>query len=703
MNPAGQPLHINHLIHETSPYLLQHAHNPVDWYPWGEEALQRAKDEDKPIFLSIGYSACHWCHVMAHESFENEAIAAVMNEHFINVKVDREERPDLDEIYMNAVIALSGSGGWPMSVFLTPDLKPFYGGTYYPPDDRYGRAGFPTVLKGVADAWENRREEVLQGAGQLTAHITQQMSTAPAAEGELTQALLDGAIKQLHASYDAEEGGWGHAPKFPSSASIHFALRAWNRSGDPATLAMATKTLDAMARGGMYDQLGGGFHRYSVDGQWLVPHFEKMLYDNAQLAPAYMEAWQATQNPYYRRIAIEILDYELRDMRDERGAFHSAEDADSEGEEGKFYIWTKGEIVAALGEADAAIFCAYYNVKDGGNFSSHEYYHAGQNILHMTQSAAAIAADLGMDEAALEKRMAPLRAQLLAIRAKRVRPGLDDKVLTAWNAMMITALARGARVLDEPRYATAAVEAGTFLLMHMLREDGTLLRTHRHGESRLPGYLDDYASTANAFVDLYETTFDLKWLAAADRIVQSMHARFWDETTGNYFYTGEDHQNLIVRTKPTYDGAEPSGNATAAMALLRLSKLIDNREYHERAGRILAASRGEMSRAPQGYLRMLLATDFLLHPPREIAVAGALDDPATQALLRALHATFVPNQVLAHIDPGADDAADRIARVPLLAHKERVGGKPAAYVCKNFTCKLPVTEAAALIAELAKD
>ncbi len=698
MSNDGEHKHTNRLIDETSPYLLQHAHNPVNWYPWGEEALSKAKGEQKPIFLSIGYSACHWCHVMERESFENEAVGAFLNEHFVSIKVDREERPDLDDIYMTAVTSLTGSGGWPMSVFLTPELKPFYGGTYFPPADAYGRPGFMTVLNSIASAWAEKRGQIEQSANEITDHLTRAMSTRAAQGGELTPELTRNAAEHLKGQFDSRHGGWGGAPKFPSSGSIEVLLREYHHTQDRDLLRMATFTLDQMAYGGMYDQLGGGFHRYSVDEEWLVPHFEKMLYDNAQLAVAYTEAWQLTGKPLYRRIVREILDYEIRDMQDPLGGFHSTEDADSEGEEGKFYVWEKKEILDTLGAEAGELFCTYYAVREDGNFSSHEPYHQGKNILHVPEPPEDVAKtlDLTLDE--LEEKMAPLRQKLMALREQRVHPGLDDKILTSWNALLISALSRAAQVFDENRYRDAAVRAGGFLLEHMVR-DGGLLRTHRHGESRLPGYLDDYAFTVSAFADLYEATFDVKWLDAASQFADEMFARFWDEDAGNFYFTSATHKNLLVRTKPTYDGAEPSGNSVAAMGLQRLAKLTGKPAYQRRAERVLESSYSLMARAPQGFLKMLCAVDFQVHPPKEVAIAGKPGSDEVAVLLTALHSRFLPNKVVALTDP--DNGADALGeRIPLLASKTKVDGKAAAYVCKDYTCCLPVTAPEALLKQL---
>ncbi len=663
----------NALAHETSPYLLQHAHNPVDWFPWGDAAIERARAEDKPIFLSIGYSACHWCHVMERESFENETIAAFLNAHFVSIKVDREERPDLDDIYMSAVVALNGQGGWPMSVFLTADLKPFYGGTYYPPTDHYGRPGFLTLLNGLLNAWQHRRDEIHKNAEGLTDYVSAQLSAM--AEGAGSDApppvsLLDAAVKDLKQTYDATHGGWGGAPKFPSGMTIGLLLREYRRTGNRDALAMATHTLDRMASGGMYDLLGGGFARYSVDEEWLVPHFEKMLYDNAQLAQAYIEAWQLTGTPRYAQVARETLDYVLRDLRDPLGGFHSAEDADSEHEEGKFYLWRKAEIVEILGAQDAEVFCRAYGIEDGGNFHSHEPYHQGLNVLRRAGEA---------DDA----RLVAMRDKLLEVRSRRVRPGLDDKVLTSWNGLMISSFCHGAQAFGEPRYAQAAAEAGRFLLEHQWR-DGTLLRTHRRGESRLPGYLDDYAFLANGFVDLYETTFDPAWLDAARDLVDAMLAKFWDEATGAFFFTGDEHKHLIARTRPSYDGAEPSGNSVAVLALLRLASLLERPDYEAHARRVLAACGSLMARAPRGYLKLLWGLHWLHVPPVEIALVGE-----REAALAAIGQCYIPNRVI--VAPPAV--------LPLLEGKTT----PAVYFCRNHACDAPLETIEALAAYIERE
>ncbi len=686
---------MNRLAQETSPYLRQHAHNPVDWHPWGKKALDKALQEDKPIFLSIGYSACHWCHVMERESFENETVAALLNEHFVSIKVDREERPDLDGIYMAAVMALTGSGGWPMSVFLTPDLKPFYAGTYFPPDNRYGRPGFITILYGVLLAWKERRQEVEDTAKALGEHVAAQLAGTPSESGPLALDLLEHAAAEVSREFDAQYGGWSGAPKFPSSGAIMLLLREHRRTGHPEMLQQATQTLDAMAAGGIYDHLGGGFHRYSVDEQWRMPHFEKMLYDNAQLAQAYLEAWQVTGNPRYRRIAGETLDYALRDLRDPSGGFHSSEDADSEGQEGKFYLWTKAEIARSLGEADSTVFCAYYGVQEAGNFSSHEPYHSGWNILQATQQPEALAMEFGVSLDALEAKLQACREILRSERERRVRPGRDDKVITAWNALMISALAQAAQVLGKTRYREAAVEAGQFIVRHMIRE-GLLLRTYCQKQSRLPGYLDDYAFTVNAFFDLYETTFDTAWIGMAGELAESMLDQFWDTANGTFFYTSENHARLMVRTRPSHDGAEPSGNSIAALALVRLGTLLKRGDYLEKARHLLENHAGWMRRVPQAYLRMLCVADFILSPPAEIVVAGNPNDSRTQTFLQCVRGRFIPAKIVALTD------VDRPAhdRLPILEGKAPAHGGPAVYVCQQFTCHPPVQTVEALAALL---
>ena len=672
----------NRLADETSPYLLQHAHNPVDWHPWGPEALDRAKRENKPIFLSVGYSSCHWCHVMERESFEDPDTAAILDAHFIAIKVDREERPDLDEVYMTAVQMMTGGGGWPLSAFLTPDLEPFFGGTYFPPDDRHGMPGFKRVLVRLASLWEQGPEDLSQHADKVVRAMREASKVKSAQSGQLDASVLSRAMADLKLAFDAEWGGFGEAPKFPPWAAISLILRQ-QAGGDDDLLKMATVTLDRMACGGMYDQVGGGFHRYSTDAQWLVPHFEKMLYDNALLARVYLEAWQVTGKDFYRRVATQTMDYVLRDMTDERGGFHSAEDADSEGEEGLFYVWGPEEIRAVLGEEDGDFFGEFHGVTEAGNFEGH-------NILHVPR---------GRDLAGgvQWERLDTLGGKLLEARERRRRPGKDDKVLAAWNGMMISALARGCQILGEQRFLEAAERAADFVLTEMVR-DGVLLRVYRCGgpgtvgRSKQPAYLDDHAEMAAALLDLYETTFDPRRLEAADQLAGKMVADFWDDERGGFFYTSDRHKDLLVRTKPYYDGAVPSGNSTAAMVLLRLAKLLDKADHAERADATLASAREAASAQPRAYLGLLCAADFQLRPTREIVVAGRPNDHQTRELLDLIHGRFIPNRVLAFVGPdapGADAARDRI---PLLRGKEMIGGKTTVYVCENSVCGQPVTE-----------
>ncbi len=687
-DPMNRPEHANQLSHETSPYLLQHAHNPVDWHPWNDEALQKAKAEDKPIFLSIGYSTCHWCHVMEHESFEKEDIAKILNENFVSIKVDREERPDLDEIYMTSVQLMTGSGGWPMSVFLTPDLKPFYGGTYFPPEDRYGRPGFKSLLLRLSKAWKQNRPELLEFSHKLTQGIRDSTSGLEKSDdGKLSAGVFQKAAQLLQAHFDSLEGGFGDAPKFPPSQTIAFLLRQFAHTGDQKLLHMATFTLDKMADGGLYDQLGGGFHRYSVDNLWLVPHFEKMLYDNALLSEVYLEAYQLTQNGRYAEVASEIFDYVLRDMSDAKGGFHSAEDADSEKEEGKFYVWTEAELLEILGPEDGRLLCEFYGVLPGGNFSSHEPYHAGQNILHRVQEISAAAKKLNLSGNSFKQRLQGCREKMLRVRSKRIRPFKDDKVLTAWNALMIASLAKGGAILENQTYSDAAKKAADFILS-TLTQNGKLLRTYRAGKAQTEAYLEDYACFVSALVDIYESDFDLKWLQTAERLCDAMLTLFWDEKEHSFFFTSGGQKNLIARTKPTHDGATPSPAAVAVGAMLRLAKLKDRPDLFQKAEQVLQVHSRVLAEAPYGYFKLLCALDFYLSTPEEIAVVGHRDSPDTKQLLRVLRQHFLPNIVLALRDPATSGGEQTIL---LLAGREMIQGHAAAYVCQNFACQLPVT------------
>ena len=681
---SDMPKHTNRLGNETSPYLLQHAHNPVDWYPWGEEALARAKAEDKPILLSIGYSACHWCHVMERESFENEEIAAIMNRHFVNVKVDREERPDLDEIYMNAVQIMTRQGGWPMTMFLTPDLRPFYGGTYFPPDDRYGRPGFANVLQAVAAAYRDRRDDVAKQAAQIVEHLTQLSSVSDHGH-ELTNDLTDGAFRHFRSTFDSHYGGFGNAPKFPPSMGLPFLLRYWQWTGNSDALEMAELTLEKMARGGMYDQLGGGFHRYSTDAVWLVPHFEKMLYDNAQLVVAYLEAYQATKKPFYREIAAETLDYVLREMYDaDKGGFYSAQDADSEGVEGKFFVWSLDEVERILGRENAEVFCEYYDITGSGNFE-------GENILHIQTPLDIFAKKLRRDEAELEEILLNAKRELFEVREGRIKPGLDDKVLTSWNGIMIRGMAFGYQLLNDGRYLEAAEKSANFILTELSQPDGLLLRTYRAGKSHLNAYLEDYSYLSAGLIALYEASFNPRWLREAARLAEVMIEQFWDALSSGFFFTGKSHESLIVQSKSAYDSATPSGTAMAVHSLLRLAKHLDRADFHEKAVQALSLYYHQMENAPSGSGQLLCELEFLLSTPKEIAIVGETNADDTMAILREIHSRFLPNKIVALLDP-SDGQPSADAPMPLTVGKTQIDGRATVYVCENYACQTPTTE-----------
>ena len=668
-------MYTNRLADEKSPYLLQHAHNPVDWYAWGEAAFAKARAEDKPIFLSIGYSTCHWCHVMERESFESEDVAAVLNRDFVPVKVDREERPDVDRIYMSFVQASTGSGGWPMSVWLAPDLKPFYGGTYFPPDNRYGRPGFKTLLEHISNAWTNERERVLESSRNIVEELRKNSEVKASTSGlGADEAAFDSCFQVYRRTYDSLNGGWGQAPKFPRPVTFDFLLRFHARAGNREALDMAVHTLRQMARGGMYDQVGGGFHRYSVDEHWLVPHFEKMLYDQGQLATSYLEAFQITGEQGLAEVARDIFTYVLRDMTHSGGAFYSAEDADSvidaaqphEKGEGAFYIWAERELREVLGaEADAAAHA--YGVRPGGNVDNDPHGEfTGRNILHLVGEHAAMSATV--------------RAKLLETRnARRVRPHLDDKILTAWNGLMISAFALGGRALGESRYMDAAARAAEFILANMRTPDGGLLRRWRDGESAIGGFLDDYAFFANALVDLYEATFEPRYLSTAVELAERMIALFADREQGGFYSTADGDASLVLRMKDEYDGAEPSGNSSAAMLLFRLYAMTDREEFREAGARTLVAFGPRLRTAPHATPRLICAAMNAMGAPSQIVFAGGRDGE----LVRAARARFLPNRVLLYADP-------------VLLPKTAGMTQPGAYVCQNFTCQLPVTTVAGL-------
>jgi len=668
----------NKLADETSPYLLQHAKNPVAWYPWGPEALERAKSEIKPILLSIGYAACHWCHVMERESFENDAIAALMNEHFVCIKVDREERPDLDEIYMAATIALSGSGGWPMTVFLTPEQEPFFAGTYFPPEDRHGRPGFPSLLSRVADLWRQDRGQLLEQAHELTEHV-RAGARLPQAAAVSAEALRV-AARQLEREFDPSFGGFGRSPKFPPSSALALLLRYHRRSGDASSLHMVERTLDGMSSGGMFDQLGGGFARYSVDEKWLVPHFEKMLYDNAQLAEAYLEGYQATGNVNYRRVARATLDYVLSEMQAPSGGFFSSSDADSEGEEGKFFVFTREEIKKCLGEPDATRFCEFYGVSDAGNFE-------GKNILTLWRSQRDVAKQLGISEVALNESIERGRARLLELRASRVAPAVDDKIIVSWNGLMIRALSEGALVLGDSRYLEAARRAASYILEEMARADGGLYRTARSGTAHLGAYLEDYAFLADGLLSLYEASGDSAFLRESTALAERLLADFSDEGGGAFFHTAQNHETLIARSREGHDGALPSGNAVACRLLTRLAAHTGRGELRERAVAVALAFGAHLKRAPRAFCTLLCAVDGLLETPLEIVLAGDDDDETLQELAGVLATRFLPHRVLARVGPEGSQAS------PLTAGKGLVAGRAAAFLCEGYACQPSVGDA----------
>ncbi len=687
----------NRLIHETSPYLLQHAQNPVDWHPWGPEALEKARREDKLIFLSIGYAACHWCHVMEHESFENDEVAEILNRDFVPIKVDREERPDLDEIYMTATMLYTGGqGGWPMSVWLTPSLEPIYAGTYFPRENAYGRPGFKTILNAVAEAWRTRRGEMEKQAQRVVEAIAS-MQAVPKSD-ILPPERLAAIARHIAEAYDPEYGGLpsGGTNKFPPSMSMDLLLRVWRRTGDRMLLGAVERTLERMALGGIYDHLGGGIHRYSTDPRWLVPHFEKMLYDQALVSAIYLDGWQATGRALFADRARGILDYVLRDLASPEGAFYSSEDADSEGLEGKFYIWTREEIEAELGADEARLFASHYDVTEWGNWQHPGDAHVPdgpKNILQVVRDAATIARLEGLDAGEVEGRLARARQKLLAARSRRVRPGLDDKILCGWNGLMITSLARAAAVLDEPRYAEAARRAAEFLLTRM-REGGRLYATYGKGRARHTGYLTDYAFLIEGLLELYQWNGEWRWaLDEAARLAEVTLQYFWDAEGGGFFFTASDHERLIHRTKAATDSAIPSGNSAMVHNLLKLSVLLGREDLRVKAAEILRAFGAAMEQHPFAYDRMLAGLDAWRQGYVEIVVAGPAEDARTRELLRVVYQQYLPNKLVVRV-------AKPDHSLPLLAGRTPVEGRPAAYVCRNYVCRRPVTAADDLAREL---
>ena len=672
----------NRLSGETSPYLLQHKDNPVDWYPWGEEALSLAREQDKPILLSVGYSACHWCHVMAHESFENPEIAGLMNELFVNIKVDREERPDIDSLYMIAVQMLTGQGGWPMTVFLTPEGKPFYGGTYYPPQDRGGMPGFPRVLQGVSEAYRDRREAVDDSAGQLAGHLQSHFDAShpPTA---LAPDLIDRAAGNLGQQYDRANGGFGGAPKFPSPMSIEFLLRAYTRSKSEQALQMADYTLDRMARGGLYDQVGGGFHRYTVDAIWLVPHFEKMLYDNAQLATVYALAYQLTDEPFYRTIAEETLDYIRREMTSPDGGFYSTQDADTDGEEGKFYVWTPAEVTDVLGEEGAEKIADIFGMTQTGNFE-------GSNIFQIVN------VDDRMKWRSDEFR--PLRAQLYAARNQRTHPGRDEKILTSWNGLMLRAFATAAWVFSSEDYANVARDNARFIREH-LHQEGRLLHSYKEGRARIEGFLEDYAFLIDGLVALYQCTFETEWLEWAVNLAGTTLVEFFEPGAAAFYDTASSAEALVSRPRDAYDSATPSGNSVICHALLELGRLTGRDDFQRVATTVLEGYAGVAAEQPHGFSRLLAAIDEAVGPSAEVAIIGDPRAEDSQRLLAELRERYLPRVTVALASPEDERTLESL---PVFRDRSAQNGNATAYVCVGYSCRLPTTEPGTMVAQIAE-
>jgi len=688
----------NRLIQEKSPYLLQHAYNPVDWHAWNEEAFQKARAENKPIFLSVGYSTCHWCHVMEKESFEDSEVAELMNEAFVSIKVDREERPDIDHVYMTVCQMMTGSGGWPLTIVMTPDKKPFFAATYIPKASRFGRPGMMELIPRISEVWRSRNKEVLESAENMTTALQSMEKEKP---GDLLDAgVLDKAYQELAQRFDKTYGGFSGAPKFPTPHNFLFLLRYWMRSGRPNALNMVEKTLQEIRWGGIFDQIGFGFHRYSTDREWLVPHFEKMLYDQAMLALAYLETYQATGNTLYADTAKEIFAYVLRDLRSPEGGFYSAEDADSEGVEGKFYVWTEQELREILPPGDADLIVRVFHIQKDGNFKEEASGKSlGANILYTGKSIEDMASEWNVSAQDLKKRIDCARSRLFEVREKRIHPHKDDKILTDWNGLMIAALARGTQVLGEKTYADAAGIAVEFILKSMRTPDGRLLHRYRDGEAGIAAHLDDYAFMVWGLIELYEATFDARFLKTALELNGDMLRRFWDERGGGLYFTSDDAENLIVRKKEIYDGAIPSGNAVAMLNLLRLSRFTGVTDLEDRASKLQQAFSEQVRQFPSGYTQFLCALDFSLGPAREVVIAGSV---GAGDLLNALRSRYFPNQVIL-LRP-ADGKGVEIDEVAAFAKNYvSVDGKAAAYVCSGQACKSPTTEVKELLALLSHE
>ncbi len=682
LNATTQKKIFNHLVNEKSPYLIQHSQNPVDWYPWGDDAFEKAKKEDKPIFLSIGYATCHWCHVMAHESFEDEEVARVLNNYFVCIKVDREERPDIDGIYMSACQAMTGRGGWPLSIFMTPDEKPFYAGTYFPKEGRIGMPGFMEIMERINSAWTDNRSSIIE-AGEKIIDAIRFRSDLPLSPHVLGADALKICFEQLNDKFDKHNGGFGSSPKFPMPHQLGFLLRWYKRSGDLEALKMVEKTLGSMRRGGIFDQIGFGFHRYSVDATWLVPHFEKMLYDQAMLAMAYTEAFQVTGKVRFARAAKDIFTYVLRDMTSSGGGFYSAEDADSEGEEGLFYVWKPEEIKKHLGKETGELVCEFYGIDKKGNFED------GFSIAHEPEFPERFAKSHGISPAELESTIERARKHLFQIREQRVHPLKDDKILTSWNGLMIAALAKAYQAFGDITYADAAKASANFILKHLKTKDGRLLRRYRNGDAAYPGYLDDYAFFVWGLIDLYEATFEVYWLEQAVCLNKDMINIFRDEKSGGLFFTGKGNETLITRSKDVYDGAIPSGNSAAALNLLRLGRMTGNVDLEHKVEQLVKTFSNQVTAYPAGYTHFMSALDFMVGPGKEIVIAS--DGPhATEKIVKLIHRKFLPNKVVLLKHQGEE--GKRLATViPFVEYMTPMNNNPTVYVCEQYACKNPIT------------
>jgi len=682
--------HHNRLIFEKSPYLLQHADNPVDWYPWGPEVFEKARKENKPVFLSIGYSTCHWCHVMARESFEDSEVARLMNEVFVSIKVDREERPDIDNVYMMVCQMITGSGGWPLTIIMTPDQKPFFAATYIPKERRFGRMGMLELIPRIKELWTTRRDEVLSSANEITTALQQVSQDAPGEE--LDETTLDLAYEQLAKRFDEQHGGFGGAPKFPTPHNFLFLLRYWKRTNTERALQMVEKTLREMRSGGIYDHIGFGFHRYSTDSHWFVPHFEKMLYDQATLAIVYTEAYQATGKEEYAQTAREIFTYVLRDMTAPEGGFYAAEDAESQGEEGKFYLWTEEEIRQVLGSEEAALIVKIFNIEEGGNFIEQVTgRRTARNILHLTKSVKELASELKMSEYDLQKRLQAMRQKLFTYREKRIHTHKDNKILTDWNSLMIVALAKGARVFDEPRYAQAARGAVDFILKNMCTSDGELLHRYRDEQAALPAQVDDYAFLIWGMLELYETTFKVRYLQIGLDLNRDLIKHFWDVDNGGFYSTADDGEKLLVRQKEIYDGAIPSGNSVEMLNLLRLGRITANSHLEEKAAKIGRAFSRSVKQSPSAYTQLMVAADFGVGPSYEVVIAGKSQAKDTKEMLKAIRRQFIPNKVVI-LRSTEQESPDIDHLAEFTKHHLSIEGKTTAYVCLNYNCRLPTTD-----------